>query len=58
MKADITGQVINGWQVLGVHNPRVNSHGEVLWDCICPSCGEIVVQTYYNLKENIVKRRG
>ena len=55
MKADITGQVINGWQVLGIHNPRVNNHGEILWDCICPSCGEIVAQTYYNLNSHKVK---
>lgn len=55
MKADITGQVINGWQVLGIHNPRVNSHGEILWDCICPSCGEVVAQTYYILNSHRVK---
>lgn len=49
VKKDLTGQNINGWQVVGVHNPRVNNHGEVLWDCICPTCGKIVTQTYYNL---------
>lgn len=49
MKKDITGQNINGWQVIGVHNPCINNHGEVLWDCICPTCGKITTQTYYNL---------
>ena len=44
MKADITGQVISGWQVLGIHNPRVDNHGEILWDCICPSFGENLEQ--------------
>lgn len=49
MKKDITGQNINGWQVIGVHNPCINNHGEVLWDCICPTCGKITTKTYYNL---------
>lgn len=49
MKKDITGQNINGWQVIGAHNPCINNHGEVLWDCICPTCGKITTQTYYNL---------
>lgn len=55
VKADITGLTINGWQVIGMHNPRINSHGEVLWDCICPTCGDIVPRTYYVLHSGRVK---
>lgn len=55
MKADLTGQNINGWQILGIHDPRVNNHGEILWDCVCPFCKEITTQTYYILRTNRVK---
>lgn len=55
MKKDLTGQNINGWQVIGIHNPRLNNHGEVLWDCICPTCGRNVTQTYYILNSHKTK---
>lgn len=51
VKEDLTGQKIGEWQVIGIHSPRLNNHGEVLWDCVCPICGDIVTRTYYTLKK-------
>ena len=50
MKYDLTGKEINGWVVVGVHDPPVDSHGEVIWDCICPFCNSLVQNTAYKLR--------
>lgn len=55
IKEDLTGQKIGEWQVISCHNPPVNTHGEVVWDCICPICKTIVQKTYYDLKTRKAK---
>lgn len=55
MKKDLTGQKIGEWQVIKIHEPNTNSHGEIVWDCICPCCGNIVSKTYYQLHTRVAK---
>ena len=55
MKENLTGRKIGEWQVIACHNPPVNKHYEIEWDCICPICGSIVQKTYYNLMKRPAK---